>query len=106
MLSEHDGERALVKDLVQGIDEYNRGEEKAARKIIGNIQDIIFLLTPHIDKEDHILYPMAEIHLSDKEQDRLFAEFTKIEKKKIGLGKHEQFHNMLHRLEKIYLRGS
>jgi hypothetical protein len=30
-------------------------------------------------------------------------EFDKIESEKIGVGKHEDFHQMLHALERIYI---
>jgi hemerythrin-like domain-containing protein len=103
MLEEHDEERVFVKDLVQGINEYKQGEEKAAKKIIYGIENIDSLLAPHIDKEDNVLYMMADMHLSEKEQDKLFEEFEKIENEKVGAGKHEQFHKMLDELEKIYL---
>lgn len=103
MLGEHDEERIFIKDLVQGIEKYKKGDEKSAKSIIRNIENIDSLLTLHIDKEDNVLYVMADMYLSSKEQNRLFEEFEKIENEKVGVGKHEQFHKMLESLKKIYL---
>jgi hypothetical protein len=41
--------------------------------------------------------------LSKTIQDNLEEEFEKLEVERIGLGKHEEFHKLLHRLKEIYL---
>lgn len=103
MMMEHEEERVFVKDLILGIDRYKKGDIASGKKIAKNIENIRNLLLPHIDKEDNILYQMADMHLSKKQQDQLFKEFEKVENEKVGVGKHEQFHKMLDELEQIYL---
>ena len=61
------------------------------------------LLAQHIYKDDNILYPMADIHVPEKRQREMLAEFEKIESERIGAGKHEQFHRNLDLLKSIYL---
>ena len=56
-----------------------------------------------IDKEDNVLYPIADARLPKNVQDELLTKFDKVETKKIGEGKHEEFHRMLENLEKVYL---
>jgi hemerythrin-like domain-containing protein len=46
---------------------------------------------------------MADMHIPEKEQKKLVEEFERFEKEEIGEGKHEEFHNLVHKLEKKYL---
>ncbi len=64
------------------------------------------LLRQHIDKEDNILYMMADKHLSDKKQKELLEEFEKFEKEEMGPGIHKKYHNFLHQLKKIYVKNN
>lgn len=102
MLEEHDLGRNYVKDFAQSLEEYKKGDKKAASKIVKSTTGYITLLKEHIDKEDNILYMIADMHLSPKIQKELLKEFEKVEEEKIGKGKHEEFHKMLDNLEKIY----
>lgn len=104
MLQEHNLGRNYVKNFAQAIDEYKTGDLKAGAKIIKNTSGYIDLLKDHIDKEDNILYMMADAHLSAKTQKDLLEKFDKVEDEKIGKGKHEEFHQMLDNLKKIYLK--
>lgn len=36
-------------------------------------------------------------------RDKLLKKFNEVEEKKIGKGKHEEFHRMIDRLKKVYL---
>ena len=47
---------------------------------------------------------MADSHLSAEKQESMFEEFEKIEVEKIGVGKHEEFHQLLDNLSAIYLK--
>jgi hemerythrin-like domain-containing protein len=75
----------------------------ASKKIVENEKYYIDLLIKHIDKEENILYPMANKVLSQAKQGELDEEFEKLEVDRIGLGKHEEFHKLLHQLKEIYL---
>ncbi len=90
MLIEHDLGRGFIKGMVEGKD------------FTKNARNYIALLNDHIDKEDNILYMIAEMHLSFDEDKRLLKEFDKIEEEKVGKGKHEEFHRMLDNLKVIY----
>lgn len=103
MLAEHETGRDLVRKMTQGVAEYGKGDEKAVREIIANAKEYIDLLRNHIDKEDNILYAIADTHLSPEEQKELLDGFERVEGERIGKGKHEELHQLLHRLSKIYL---
>lgn len=57
------------------------------------------LLAQHIKKEDTILFPMADRVLSDATQQKLVAEFDRIESEHIGPGVHEHYHQMIDELD-------
>lgn len=90
MLIEHDMGRSYIKGMAEGVD------------FVKNARNYIALLTDHIEKEEGILYMIADMHLSAGEQTKLLKEFDKIEEEKVGKGKHEEFHRMLDRLKKEY----
>lgn len=106
MLIEHDEGRNYVRELSDSVNKYKKGDTKVTKNIIENARNYIDLLTQHIYKEDNILYPMGERVLSKEKESELLREFEKIEEERIGHGKHEQFHLMLERLEKVYLTSS
>jgi len=103
MLAEHDQGRAYVRGMADAIPEYKAGDRAAGRKIAENARGYVRLLTQHIDKEDNILYVIADRHLSDAQQACLLEGFDKVEEERVGHGKHEEFHKMLHTLSGVYL---
>jgi len=106
MLTEHDMGRGYVKGMSEAVAKYKAGDRKASSAIVGNARKYIILLTQHIDKEDNILYPMADMHLSEERQEELLEEFERVEREKIGAGKHEEFHDLLNHLKAVYLKDS
>jgi hemerythrin-like domain-containing protein len=103
MLLEHDEGRRYVKALGEGIAQYTEDDISAGSKIAENARNYMALLSQHIDKEDNILYPMADARITDAEQLMLEKEFEKIESEIVGPGKHEEFHRLLHKLKEEYL---
>jgi hemerythrin-like domain-containing protein len=61
-------------------------------------------LDQHIDKENTVLFPLAEKQLTAAKLTELLKGFEIIETEKIGAGKHEEFHKMIDHLEKVYLK--
>ena len=52
---------------------------------------------------DNVLFPMLDGLLGRKKQMKLVEGFEDLERKKIGVGVHEEFHKLLHELKEIYL---
>ena len=102
MLEEHEIGRSYVKAMKEAAENYKNGDAEAAAKFAENARNYIRLLTEHIDKEDNILYEIADMHLSEEKQKELLCEFEKVENEKIGAGKHEEFHKLLERLKETY----
>ncbi|MBI2046852.1 hemerythrin domain-containing protein [Candidatus Pacearchaeota archaeon] len=76
MLYEHNLGRNFVKGMEEGLKEGNNG------RIIENARRYSQLIQEHINKEDNILYPMAEEALSEKAKESILKKFKEIEKKK------------------------
>lgn len=96
MLADHEAGRSYVRGMSQNIGN--------PAKFAANARGYIAVLRDHIPKENDILYPMAEMHLSAKAQKELLPAFEKIEKERIGPGKHQEFHRLLENLQAVYLK--
>jgi len=59
-------------------------------------------LNQHIDKEDRILFPIADQRLSQEKQQQLSDQFERLEKERIGEGRHEELHKVLGDLAENY----
>ena len=103
MLHEHEQGRSFVQGFRNGVEDYRVGKEDALDKITENVQNYGRLLTAHIDKENNVLYVMAERVLSADKMAEISKSFSKIEELEIGPNKHEEFHATLHALKDIYL---
>jgi len=100
MLFEHDEGRAYVGAIAEAVDAYERGDEAAARAIAGNARGYVELLRGHIQKEEGVLFPMADQLLSADDQRSLEESFERVETEVMGAGVHERYHRMLDELER------
>jgi hemerythrin-like domain-containing protein len=103
MLSEHEEGREFVKGMKEGVAKIKAGGPFAAVQLTGSARKYVDLLSRHIDKENNVLFPMADNVVSKETQDRLQESFEALERERIGIGKHEEFHSLLHHLKKVYL---
>ncbi len=105
MLYEHEMGRKYIRVMTDAFERYHFKDSSAAAAIAQHVVDYIELLTDHIDKENKILFAMADDRLSPEKQNELFDGFEKIESSRVGPGKHEEFHALLTGLREIYLTG-
>ena len=90
MLAEHEQGRALIRQMA------GPAWAAAARAYAS-------LLRAHIEKENHVLFVMAERMLTPSEQAELAEGFEKSEVEKMGAGTHERLHAMMAKLIKDIL---
>ena len=64
MLYEHTDGRSFIKGISDGIDQYIAGDHGGLIQISENIQNYTNLMGQHIYKENNILYPIADHHLT------------------------------------------
>ncbi|NIQ09783.1 MAG: hemerythrin, partial [candidate division Zixibacteria bacterium] len=76
--------------------------EAAAQDIAENVRAYLGWLDAHIEKENNILFSIADQHLNEHEQEKLYTQFEQLEEERIGSGVHEQFHRMLDDLKTHY----
>lgn len=98
MLYEHDLGRSLVREMAEAAKAYAGGDSSAGTRWAVAAQRYIPLLRGHIDKENNILFVMAENLLSPADQTRLATEFERVEEEKMGAGTHERLHALMDRL--------
>ncbi len=75
MLHEHDAGREYVKGMEEALLQDN------VYKLIENAGGYCFLLQNHIDKEDNVLYPMAEQALNDTQKKQVETLYQKVSEK-------------------------
>jgi hemerythrin-like domain-containing protein len=102
-LMEHVEGRGYIKGMSEAFDRLKNGDHQVSTKIVENGKNYIALLIKHIEKEDTILFPLADKVLSQAKQVELEEGFKRLEIERIGAGKHEEFHRLLHHLKEIYL---
>lgn len=104
MLSEHEQGRKLVARLKNAVMSYTSGDKTATSAIRTVVDEYTALLTQHIEKENSVLFAMADVKLDTAKDTELFEAFEQLEEERIGAGKHEAFHALLNQLEHEYLR--
>lgn len=98
MLAEHEEGRKLVRAINGALADAKSGTTKAVDAIRDNLAAYIVLLRQHIQKEDNVLFPMADKLIPIDEQHRLSEEFARIEAEEMGEGTHEKYHQLAHDL--------
>ncbi len=98
MLQEHDQGRRRVKAVAEALPKARSGDASAVASVRDNLSAYIRLLRGHIDKEDHVLYPMADRLFTPEDQQALTKAFEKVEAEEIGEGVHEKYHQLAHDL--------
>ena len=98
MMHEHELGRAYIRAVDGALEAAGRGDAAAARTVGENLSSYARLLRAHINKEDTILYPMADEMLTDEDQAELEAAFARVEREAIGEGVHETYHRLAHEL--------
>jgi hemerythrin-like domain-containing protein len=104
LLNEHQQGREYVQAMNAALDQYKKGNRSVVHEFVKSAKEYINLMNQHIEKENGVLFPLAEKHLSEQEQAKLWEGFEMIETQKIGVGKHDEFHKMLDNLESVYLK--
>ena len=103
MLNEHEQGRRLVARLKDAMTDYKTGDNANASSAQLIINEYVALLTQHIAKENTVLFPMADAKLNSNNDTELFEAFEQLERKRIGVGKHDEFHALLDQLQDTYL---
>jgi len=103
LLQEHQTGRELVGRMNASLDGLGKGDREAESPFKEAAEDYIGLLRQHIDKENNVLFPLADQRLPQERQHRLSEQFDRLERERIGEGRHEAFHELLEDLARAYI---
>ena len=98
MLQEHEAGRQRVKAIAASLPQAGAGDSQTVAALAANLESYSALLRAHIDKENNVLFPMADRLFSPVEQQTLVQAFAKHEAEEIGPGVHEKYHQLAHEL--------
>ncbi len=101
MLAEHDLGRKFIRTMKGALEHWQSGTSRT--DFITAAREYRRLLLLHIQKENNILFPMADMHLSTEKQEQMLQSFDKLEEEEMGAGTHEKFHARLATLGVNYL---
>jgi hemerythrin-like domain-containing protein len=103
VMNEHEHSRSLIRQLAAAWQRHRSGDPAAARLVITSARDYSTFMHDHISKENRILLPIAEAHLSTDGQRQLLENFERLEIEYIGAAGREQFQRTLDSLKQTYL---
>jgi hemerythrin-like domain-containing protein len=89
MLLEHEEGRGYVKSMLAALEDPQT--DTAKQTLISNATSYLRLLKEHIQKEDEILFRMADDVISAEEQKELLRAFEEHEAQEMGQGVHEKY---------------
>jgi hemerythrin-like domain-containing protein len=101
MLHEHVAGRNYTMGMTENIEMYKKGNIASIPAIRENMLAYVKLLRNHIDKENNILFRMADNVLNNEEQQSLLTQFGEVEAK-AGRQVIEEYVSQIHKLSKIY----
>ncbi len=98
MLHEHIGGRNAVQAISEALAQVRQGDVEATGTVAVNLAILDEHLRSHIDKENEVLFPLADKVFTPEDQQTLVASFEKHEAEEIGAGVHEKYHQLAHEL--------
>ncbi len=105
MLLEHEQGRAFVRELAAKAAQAGDWSDGDRQQVVEAAADYANLLHGHIHKEDAVLYPMAEQHLSPEALERVAADCERFEAARTD-GDHERYHQLADTLVARYAASS
>ena len=102
MLHEHEVGRGLVRKMAAAGEEVQSGSQGAAKAYSENARQSIAFRAQHIDKENHVLFPMADQVVPARKMKALVTGFTQVNTEKIGLDAIAGYHQLLRELQGTY----
>ncbi|MGN6731071.1 MAG: hemerythrin domain-containing protein [Candidatus Binatia bacterium] len=99
MLAEHEEGRGHVRSMIDAVEQVAKGNGAASTKLLDHARAYVTLLREHIQKEDDILFRMADEVIPEQEQRRILTEFEAHEAGEMGAGAHEKYLGIARELE-------
>lgn len=99
MLAEHEEGRRLTRAMREAAERVQGGDQTAVSRVTQNALAYATLLRQHIQKEDRILFPMADQVIPAEQHAQITEAFDHIEHEETGAGVHEKYLGLADELE-------
>ena len=99
MLAEHEQGRAFTRGLRDAANRLAAGDSTARAAVVDNARGYAALLRQHIQKENGILFPLADQVIPVAQQAQVAADFERVEHEETGAGVHEKYLALAEALE-------
>ena len=99
MLAEHEEGRGHVRSMIDAMEQVAQGNGAARTTLLDHARAYVTLLREHIQKEDDILFRMADEVIPEDEQRRILKDFENHEAEEMGAGAHEKYLGIARELE-------
>jgi hemerythrin-like domain-containing protein len=99
MLMEHEEGRSHVRAMRAAVEGLERGETSGVESLLSHARGYLRLLKEHIQKEDEILFRIADDCIPAGEQTALLKSFEEHETRELGAGVHEKYLAVAQELE-------
>lgn len=100
MLAEHEQGRMYTRGMAEAAERLSRGDESARAGVVANARGYAELLRQHIEKENGILFPMADQVIPPAEHSAVLDGFEHVEHEETGAGVHEKYLALAETLER------
>ena len=98
LLQDHENGRRYLLEITRSLKQLKAGNKQATLNVIENLRSYVQLLRAHINKENAVLFPMADQMLSPESQKELTEAFEMVESEEIGEGVREKYHKLANEL--------
>jgi len=106
MLHEHQQGRALVRHIAANLDSAERGDEAAKAEVLRAGTAFVSLLSAHIEKEDQVLFNVADSMLEGEAAGRLLDGYSEAENEEGYYETHVSCSRIVRELASLYEDGS
>jgi hemerythrin-like domain-containing protein len=104
MLAEHEKGRLFTQEMRSAAQMWEKGDNFAQGAVVQNALGYVALIRQHIYKEDNILFPMADSLIPSGRQEKVNADFERIQKEDTAAGIYEKYLALVEVLEKESLK--
>ena len=99
ILNEHAEGHRLLHLVAQALPQAKAcASSSRAADVTANLKAYTKLLLAHIDKEDNVLFPLADRLLTPEDQKAILKSFEKHENEEVGVGVHDKYLQLAHEL--------
>jgi hemerythrin-like domain-containing protein len=100
MLADHEQGRLFTFEMKDAAQKWEAGDSSARPAMVHNALGYVALLRQHISKEDNILFPMADRIIPLERQEKVNADFERIQLEDTAAGLYDKYLALAEVLEK------